>query len=92
MQGQEEAPAKVGEGGADREGRAKRSVGAGCAAPSRGVGGEAVCGRPVGRIPIGTFKHTGGGVLNRGSAGACPLERRSSGRSPRSDAEEEVIV
>lgn len=36
IQGQEEARAKVGEGGADREGRAKRSVGAGCAAPSGG--------------------------------------------------------
>lgn len=57
----------------NREGLVERDVGAGCAAPSLREGGRrAVWGRPVGRIPAGTFKHTAGGALNQGSAGACP--------------------
>lgn len=49
------------------------ATGAGCAAPSLREGGRrSVWGRPVGRIPAGTFKLSAGGALNQGSAGACP--------------------
>jgi hypothetical protein len=84
-------------GGAERnrEGPAERNVGAGCAAPFlRGGGGRG--GLSGGdrwggslRGPLNTLQE---GRLTRGARGPVPLERRSGGRCPPSDAEKEVTI
>lgn len=56
----------------NREGLVDRDGGRVCRTFFAGGGRRSVWGRPVGRIPAGTFKLSAGGALNQGSAGACP--------------------
>lgn len=81
---------REGRGGAGRD-RRSAARGQGGPRPLR-AGRRAVCGRPAGRIPAGTFKHTAGGALGRGARGPGSPERRSGGRGPPGDAEEEVTA
>lgn len=69
------------------------ATGAGCAAPSLREGGGGLSGGDRwGGSLRGPLNSVQEGRLTRGARGPVPLERRSGGRGPPSDAEEEVTI